>query len=93
MSGGQCASAASQDHQKALNPNEQIAQHFAAGETFGVYGDVMPAQSQEPPKPEEDKIPVTILTGFLGSGKTTLLNYILQARPFCWDPMGGCSRG
>lgn len=29
--------------------------------------------------PDKDKLPVTVLTGFLGAGKTTLVNYILNS--------------
>eukprot|EP00448_Togula_jolla_P023025 CAMPEP_0170590436 /NCGR_PEP_ID=MMETSP0224-20130122/11871_1 /TAXON_ID=285029 /ORGANISM="Togula jolla, Strain CCCM 725" /LENGTH=500 /DNA_ID=CAMNT_0010914237 /DNA_START=47 /DNA_END=1549 /DNA_ORIENTATION=+ len=65
------------DHKRALNPHEKVGQHFQSGDTFGVYGDIAPAAAGKQ-IPEEEKIPVTILTGFLGSGKTTLLNYILQ---------------
>eukprot|EP00927_Polykrikos_kofoidii_P052838 TRINITY_DN4682_c1_g3_i1.p1 TRINITY_DN4682_c1_g3~~TRINITY_DN4682_c1_g3_i1.p1 ORF type:complete len:487 (+),score=94.54 TRINITY_DN4682_c1_g3_i1:82-1542(+) len=66
------------DHKKSLNPNEPIGEHFANGESFGVYGDVSPAKPK--PVPESAKTPVTILTGFLGAGKTTMLNYILKVQ-------------
>uniref|UniRef100_A0A6U5NI70 CobW C-terminal domain-containing protein n=1 Tax=Calcidiscus leptoporus TaxID=127549 RepID=A0A6U5NI70_9EUKA len=33
---------------------------------------------EEPERLEADKLPITVVTGFLGAGKTTLVNYILN---------------
>jgi len=63
---------------KAMNPSTKVKDSLESGDTFGVHGDIMPISVSKPQRLEEEKIPVTILTGFLGSGKTTLLNYILQ---------------
>mmetsp|Transcript_66315 Transcript_66315/g.154041 ORF Transcript_66315/g.154041 Transcript_66315/m.154041 type:complete len:531 (-) Transcript_66315:163-1755(-) len=62
-----------------LNPQDRVETHFKTGDTFWIYGDVVPATTVAArDRLEEKKIPVLILTGFLGSGKTTLLNYMLQ---------------
>merc|ERR1719487_2064658 len=33
---------------------------------------------EEEERPESEKLPVTVVTGFLGAGKTTLVNHILN---------------
>lgn len=40
----------------------------------------MTAPSRAAVAPLPDRVPVTLITGFLGSGKTTLVNHILVSK-------------
>jgi len=64
-----------------FNYNMPVKTYFSHGDTILCHGEIVRA-AVEPMemKEEKDKLPVTIITGFLGSGKTTLLNRILKEK-------------
>lgn len=68
---------ASEEKSRPLNYNKPLRTYFKNGEKIVAVVEVLKII---PPKPESEKLPVTILTGFLGAGKTTLMNYILKEK-------------
>jgi len=64
-----------------FNYNMPVGSYFSNGDTILCHGEIVraavaPMEILE----EKDKLPVTIITGFLGAGKTTLLNRILKEK-------------
>ena len=62
--------------------NEQAGMFLRDGDALILDGEFIDLEVQGggmgPRRPETEKLPVTIITGFLGSGKTTFLKYILM---------------
>lgn len=56
--------------------NELAANFLRDGDQLILDGEFLDLGAQEPRKPETEKLPVTIITGFLGSGKTTFLKRV-----------------
>jgi len=64
-----------------FNYNMPVKSYFSNGDTILCHGEVVRVADAQMEKVEEkDKLPVTIITGFLGAGKTTLLNRILKEK-------------